>query len=226
MKKIISYYMIVTVFFLVACKKDKPGAVTNPPPTIKLNAAALEFVQLPVGRYFIYKDSATGFTDSVRVTQSIFETLFHPGKAGTNCGILCFDPGEAAFYFEKFSLTISSTSQEWFKGIASTDNYYPSYYFNLLGNPAVVIDTNFFLADAFWYPLQSSGVNLYTFLPSLIIEGHTYTGIHQFSASNGLPVSDANYKGTTFYWVKGIGIIKKEIRTYNSIKTSLLVRHG
>lgn len=226
MKKTIFYCITITVFILVACKKDKPDVINTPAPTIKLNTAALDFVQLPVGRYFIYKDSATGFIDSVRVTQSIFETFLHKGRTGTNCGWLCFDPGEAAFNFEKYSLTLGSTSQEWFKGIASTDNYYPSYYFNLLGNPAVVIDTNFNLADAFWYPLQSSGINLYTFLPSLTIEGNIYTEVHQFVYNNGLPASNAYYKRTVFYWVKGIGIIKKEIRTYNSITTSLLVRHG
>jgi len=63
-------------------------------------------------------------------------------------------------------------------------------------------------------------------MPSVNIEGKTYTDVHSFFSSNGLPASNPGYLATTFWWVKGIGIIKREIKTNNSVKTSLLLRHG
>lgn len=60
----------------------------------------------------------------------------------------------------------------------------------------------------------------------MTIEGVTYTAVQSFYYYNMLPSTDINYQASVVYWVKGIGIIKKEIRTYNSVKTSLLVRYG
>lgn len=226
MKKIVRFFFTSIVILFVACKKETPAQIDYPTTNVKLSPAALNFVQLPVGRYFIYKDSASGSTDSVSVTQSSNENLFHKGRVGSGCGWFCYDPGEPDYYYEKYSLTISSTSQEWFKGVASCDANYSSLAFAILGNPSMLVESNFNLYDAFWYPFTTYGSRQYTSIPILTIEGNTYAEVHHFFSTNGLQPTDINYLGTTHYWVKGIGIIKKEIRTYNSIKTSLLIRHG
>jgi len=232
MKKIIFYCSAALVFLMTDCKKDKPDAENYPPPNVKFNPVALEFVQLPASRYYIYKDSASGITDSVRVIQSMVENYFHQGRAASTCGFLCYDPGEISYYFEKYTLTIGLENKVWFKGIANCQIFFTPLIFSLLGHPAVIIDSNFILYDqqnnlsALWFPLAFSGVNQYSLIPALTIEGVTYTEVHKFFTTNGLQPSDMDYQGTIIYWVKGIGIIKREIRTHNSVKTFLLVRYG
>jgi hypothetical protein len=63
-------------------------------------------------------------------------------------------------------------------------------------------------------------------LPSITIEGKTYLEAIVYIDQNGLPSTNNNFRKSTYYWVKGIGIIKREIRTSNSIKTETLVRNG
>ena len=238
MKKIIFYCLTVTLLFLAACKKEKTAQLpTNPVlllSYIKLNPAALEFVQLPLNRYFIYKDSATGSVDSVIVTKSIIENIFHAGTS-PNPGST-WNYGTPDYYYEKYTLELKkiagSPAQDWFNGFARCGDSYTNLDFVMMGNPPVFTETNFSLSNqqfqlsAFLYPFTTYGVNTYIFISMLTIEGTTYTGVHRFIASNGLQPSEPNYQENIFYWVKGIGIIKKEIRTFNSVKTSLLVRYG
>lgn len=226
MKKNIFYLITAVVFLITACKKMAPAIDLNltgqtPPGTNRVSfyTTALEFIKLPANRYFIYKDSATGSTDSVVVTQTIVETKYQAATAGY--------PGKPALYYDTYTLILTKlpASQIWYQAVATCD-----YFF--LPAPSTGIDSNFtFYNDpsqpvSFWYPFETSNNRQYTFLPNLTIEGNTYSGVHQFFATNGLPPTDTNYQGTIFYWVKGIGIIKKEIRTFNSVKTSLLVRYG
>lgn len=183
---------------------------------------ALDFINTPwYGySYFIYKDSATGFTDSVNVTQNYTIGVFHDSVPG--------NPPVPKYSHQTFKLTLQhmtgSPGQIWFDGFASCDTQYM--------NTVHFIDSAFELTDrqnnlpAFWYPFTSSGVKKYSLIPSITIEGTLFIQIHKFSATNGLQPGDTNYRETTYYWEKGTGIIKREIRTYNSVKTSLLFRRG
>lgn len=232
MKKYIFYYLSGLIFLSVSCKKaDFSGIYSlsgnlNPNTVIMhFSQPALDYIQLPVNRYFIYKDSATGFIDSVRVTQSVIETNFQQATSGY--------PGSPATYSDVYKLTLTkftppSTNQPWFEGTARGAGF--------LGfTSATIIDSNINFSNGqnslpvFWHPLTFSGFNQftrYTYLPTMSIEGITYTAVHLFSSSNGLPSTDVNYQASVFFWVKGIGIIKKEIRTFISVKTSLLLRYG
>ncbi len=224
--------LTASVLLLMACKKDKPGEPTYPDCHVKLNPTALEFINLPLNRYYIYKDSANGTIDSVRVTKSILEKRYHYPHKGTNS---YFDPGRPSYYSEKYSLSISTASNQlWFTGLADSDFYFDNIQFRLLGNPLVYIDSNFYFSgtsdnishNSFWYPFNSDLTRLHTFIPMLAIEGTTYSDVHQFFSSNGLQPTEANYNASVYYWAKGIGIIKKEIISFNSVKTSLLLRYG
>lgn len=230
MKKITFYSLTVSILLLASCEKTDltdvlsfSGSV-NPNTVIKhFYQPVLDYIQLPVNRYFIYKDSATGSIDSVKVTQSVIETNFYPATSGFL--------GSPALNTDVYKLTLTKfqalppTNQPWFKGIASCVSF-PGFV------TATIIDSNINFANeqptipAFWHPFTSSGSNQYSYIPTLIIEGIIYTAVHSFSSSNGLPLTDTNYQASIFYWVKGIGIIKKEIKTFNSVKTSLLVRFG
>lgn len=230
MKKLFFYCLTVSVFLSLSCKKNPEAggfslSGTLNPNTVNIHfyQAALDYIQLPVNRYFIYKDSATGSLDSVKVTQSVIETNFQPATSGY--------PGLPATYSDVFRLTFTkfllppSTSQVWFKGIArgTTSPGIAS---------ATIIDSNIYFSNeqptlaVFWHPFISSGSTRYTYIPAMTIEGITYTSVHSFSSYNMLPVTDVNYQASVFFWVKGIGIIKRESRTYNSVATSLLIRYG
>ena len=230
MKKIIFYCLTASVLLLASCKKTGLSDVStlsgyvNPNTVIvHFNQEVLDYIQLPVNRYFIYKDSATGSIDSVKVTQSVIETEFSPATSGY--------PGSPALYTDVYKLTLTKfqtlppTNQPWFQGTARCASFA-----GLVS--AIFIDSNInFLSGqsnlpAFQHPFTSYGSYYYTYIATLTIEGTTYSAVHCFSSSNGLSSTDINYQASLFYWVKGIGIIKKEIRTYNSVKTSLLLRYG
>jgi len=57
-------------------------------------------------------------------------------------------------------------------------------------------------------------------------EGKTYRNIHRFTSTKGLNPTDANNKKISYFWVKGIGIIKKETITNNTTETLLLIQYG
>lgn len=235
MKKNLFYYLTISVLLLTACKKDKPPQTvasypTYPPSLLKLNPTALEFVQLPVNRYFIYKDSTTGSTDTVRVLQSSIETKFQPGiPPYVVSGWYSY--GGYDCYFEKFTLRLSKitgTYQDWFMSVVSAEGNGRTI---LSEYAPVMIDSLFTFHNgnsnlsALWYPFSNRGIMLYKNIPNLTIEGTMYTDVYKFNESNGLQPNEVNYQEITHYWVKGIGIIKKEIRAYNSVKTSLLVKY-
>jgi hypothetical protein len=226
MKKNITYYYTLLVISLVSCSKsdwdriDQNLSRLSGPyiSTVNFYTPALEIIELPANRYFIYKDQATGSLDSVVVTQSMLETKFQAQTQNT-----------LAYSYSTYTLSMNKISgsaiQSWYTGFATCD--FP-------GSSTIisVIDSTFNLSNgstdlpAFWYPLASSGNLQYSNIPLVSIEGNTYLDVYSFSATNGFQPTESNYLATTFWWVKGIGIIKRETRTFNSIKTSLLLRYG
>lgn len=227
MKKILFYPIAVITLFLSSCEKeidlnmdlDFSDFSWSGPIVFNTNifdSTGFSYIQLPLNRYFIYKDETSGSTDSVAVTGSNYSAVY-TGPSGSKPG----------YYYYTYDLTLtrfSAVNQTWYNGYASCD---PDYK-----NTVTYIDSDFSLSNepsklpAFWYPFVSSGTQQYSFIPSAVIESNTYANVHSFSAGNGLQPTDPNYLATTFWWVKGIGIIKKVIRTSGSVKTSLLARHG
>ncbi len=218
MKKIILYCLVATSLLLSSCTKDDLlGGVTlgpGPGPNYKFyysqfDSVAIAYINLKPNSYYIYKDQATGLTDTVLVTTS--------SKGYFNYN-----------FYETYELTCSIIPIN----LQTTPWFQASAYCDVNNGPTPVIyDADFELRNwqanlpAFWYPFTSSLNKQYTYIPSVIIEGTTYNGVNKFQASNGFLSTQSNYLETIFYWVKGIGIIKKEIRTYNSVKTSLLVKY-
>lgn len=210
------------------CKKETPVTTVSysrfPPPLVKLNPEGLEFVQLPPGRYFAYEDSSTGTIDTVYVSKSSIEKKFKLGLMGSsdpNCAGMCF--GSSDYYYQEFTLRLSTKNgQEWFRGIASTgliDRYFQ-------GSDSIFIAPDFNLNDCFWYPFISSGqFSIFHLIPVLTLRGVTYSDVHVFSAFNGLQPTDLHYNAIKLYWVKGIGIVQKEIKGFNSVQTSFLLRY-
>jgi hypothetical protein len=229
-------YFFTTILLLClfcSCEKDKATDQTDPT-YIQFSADALAYVQLPINKYFIYKDSASGSTDSVIVTESEVEKLFQPKDTFQGLFGPLYLP---AYYYQDFSLLLTSysdTSQkDWFYGVAESA-------FPLSGNFQTSNSASLSLLEknrstdnpinyAFLYPLDTtiySPQEKKSIIPSVIIEGKNYSNVEMYSEPNIIDSTDTNYLRTTHYWAKGVGIIKREIKTSNSIKTYVLVRNG
>ena len=224
---------ICSMLFL-GCKKNMPESPRSYPkwPTtyFKLNPPALDFIQLPVGRYYSYVDSATGRIDTVRVSLSIIEKKFQtgiPGSSNPICVGMC--TGTLDQYYQEYGLRMSLINgQDWLRYKASSKIDNLIYYAGdtVITSGSMSFESQLPLAVNFWYPFESSGqVHLHFTLPLLSINGTSFQEVRVFSAYNGLDPTDINYQAIKTYWVKGIGMIKNEIRTYNSTRTCSLVNY-
>jgi len=220
MKKNLFSIVACTLLF-ISCKKnvDEPAQVIH----INFSKEALAYVQMPANKYYIYKDSATGETDSVVVTKSTLETQLMPSQTYNILGLVGLWP---AYNYQTFTLVLSkiigSTSTDWFSGIANAGySYFIGANTDAAGvwliernRSATVFDSPSFLID------HSKIIS-----PTITLEGKDYSAVVQFTNSIGQP-SNQNYLAYTYYWAKGIGIIKRSITTGNTTQTWTLVRNG
>lgn len=209
-------------FLITSCKKESPQSIWQ----FSFSGHALEYVQLPVGKYFIYKDSANSQLDSVIVTTSKLENIFVPKDPSTLSGL--FLDGNPAHFYEEYNLTLTKVDNnqqtEWFKGIASLHSAINS--FNLpkpCDTVAVSMSSKLGQENFFgvFYCSESNHPNL-----SMTIEGKTYNNVVEYIHENYLNTTDPDYKKVIYYWVKSIGIIKRTVIHGSSIKTYTLVRNG
>ena len=103
---------------LFACKKENPPSKR---PTIEyiLDPNGLKYIQLRLGQYFIYKDWASGLTDSVVVTESTFKK---EGEGVTWAGI----------NREIFRLRLASKDSTWIQSQATAWNEKRGLFLNRL----------------------------------------------------------------------------------------------
>jgi hypothetical protein len=225
--------IILLCFVCYSCKKSKVTTKQTDPVYIQFSADALAYVRLPLNKYFIYKDSASGLIDSVIVTESDVEKVFQPEYT-----VQVFNGtfNLPAYYYQDFSLLLtgySGTSQkEWFYAVAQST--FPSFDNSKNSDNASLVlleknrTTDTPINYAFVYPLDtiSSLVEKMSIISSILIEGKMYSNVEFYSNSNGIDSTNADYARSIYYWAKGVGIIKREIKTSNSIQTYLLVRNG
>ncbi len=220
---------VLTALFFIAstsCQKilDKPG-----PNQISFAGEAMDYAQLPLNRYFIYKDSATGDFDSVGVTQSDLSNIDNPAYPGT--GLL--DPPTPAYNHQKFKLTLTKLNGSpaiWFQGVADAYNsnlYYASTSLSILtfyGNDNI-ISPNEVNGYGFSYPTPSFDTVLN--FPNFKVGNNIYNNVLGFisaSAQDGFTQPwDFN---STYYWAKGVGIVQRTVRTIYGTTTSFLERYG
>jgi hypothetical protein len=204
-----SYLLVFTLSFLLMlnCKKSSDhrfdGSVQ-----LKLDAEGLQYVQLDVGKYFIYKDSASGKLDSVVVTKSLLENVFIP--AVTSGGFTY-----SAYNSEIFSLTLTKTDANgetiWLDAKTPPALCCPSLSSN---NQSIQMSDSAGLV--FCYP--SSECNSVDLISSLTLEGKTYQDV--------IKVPGGANSASTYYWAKDVGLIKR-IETLNSdTQTYTLIRNN
>lgn len=222
MKKFIPLLMLIV--FFVSCKKN----IDLPAPAIIINfdKAALSYVQIAINKYFIYKDSATGNTDSVVATESSIKNTSVPAIPDD---FNTLTPGRKAYSYERFTLTLSTVKGngpiDWFYGIANAD-FLMSYDvhstdFGVLWLSEIDRMTNNNKGFVFKHPFVPGQLT-----PAMNIEGKDYADVILISSTNGFIPSSPNYVACSYYWAKGIGIIRRSITTSTGRQTWTLLRHG
>lgn len=223
-------FIAIALLLCLSCKKEAEPVI----PQNNFIKEAFDYVQLSTNDYFIYRDSATGDTDSVIVTNSELERILSPKRESTQL----FDPGQPAYYYQTFTLLLSKVNgtgtEDWLYAIASSAS------FSYAGSGATesadlkLLERNRSRNEdrlyIFNYPLTQAFTFTQVSPLSLTIEGTNYPEVIRFSGNNGLTPSSPNYQqyyqASAYYWVKGIGIIKRELITATSVRSWTLVKKG
>jgi len=95
------FFAVTEALFITSCRKEKTTNQNIGEPYIQFSDTALAYVQLPLHKYFIYKDSATGTLDSVVVTKSDIEKSYGPSQ---NFGW----GNSASSYYQYFTLGLKN----------------------------------------------------------------------------------------------------------------------
>lgn len=195
---------------VISCNKSTDAAPGSPASGqvlhLDFSKEALSYVQLPEDRYFIYKDSATGVSDSIIVSQSAVEDIYMPAQNNGD---------RPAFFYQKFTLLLRKANgfseEDWVYATAQTNGYYftpASTYTELwLYEKDRALNTD--RGVMFLHPLKGQPPR------SLTIGSHTYPSVARYETRSGL-----------YYWVKDTGIIQRTIQTPASKQTWMLVRTG
>jgi hypothetical protein len=228
--KISLFYVGLLLLIIASCKKQ--NAAGKNIVEIRFNREALLYAQLPLHRYYIYKDSATGSLDSVIVTISNLYTYRHPGYKGTGLFDLSYDEYNMQVYQLELTNAIGQTT--WFFGEARSnpDNAFPlndttaPFVFCAVDNliPKTISRNNNCSYGFTYTPIFSTNV----FLPNMTIEGKTYNDVFKVSRINGLEQDSLQswYYSSEYYWAKNTGIIKRSVKTSTAVTTANLLRLG
>lgn len=192
---------------------------------------ALSYLKLPLGNYYIYKDSSTGILDSVTVKKSDIQKIFYPAHTEIRSNWPFAGTYKASVpdsYYDSLTVALTKVSangpEDWLLISHVQEKYNNDYY-------ATDQISGVSHALVFWYPVYisndpSTENNGVYNIPLVIIEGNTYQNVLRFIASNSNNPSQPYYLKTDYYWAKGIGVIKRNITTSKGKQTSTLVRKG
>ncbi len=183
------------------CSKE-----SNSEPSYTLEPTGLSYIQIPLGRYFIYKDSATLQLDSVVVTESTLENLHTTSQSAFG-----------QFYYQKYKLWLTkkdSANSRWLSGEATA--MFNSTEFSMMSTWA---PDGYEVGNLFNYPIgrfnfdgrQDSAIGTMT------VEGKTYNNVVRITGTHSFY--------SVYYWAKGVGIIKR-IKGGQTLTTYTLVRNG
>lgn len=190
-----------------SCKKNSYDTKFDSVVQLKLSTEGLTYVQLDLGKYFIYKDSANGKLDSVVVTTSLLLNQTIPAN-----GLF------AANSKEIFLLTLTKIDAG-IQTVWEIDSKKPFDVwtpFSMDDVPVVILDTNSVLS--FYYPA--------TAIQGLTVEGKLYNNVIETIGDNGADPSSPDYRRAVTYWAKGVGIIKRTKTTGSDTKTYFLIRNS
>jgi hypothetical protein len=185
----------IIILLITACKKN--GASV---PNFPLSPVGLTYIQLNTGRYFIYRDSAASKIDSVVVTESSFQ----PYTATST----------------DFGSTSTFTSQQY--TLQLTEIVPTSGYVWLSGRTQEALLGQIYLSAADGHLLfEYVDPVMPAVIPSLVVEGKTYTDVN-FTSGTGID-SSTHFN---YYWAKGVGLIKRIERVGGVTNIYTLLRNN
>lgn len=202
MKKLI--FLLAFSSVLVNCKKEN-----KPPekPYLEIPQNVWDYIKLTPGSWYIYKDSATGLTDSVIVTMSTVN--FKVPQYGNLFGNSYLDHHNDDYRILLEKVDASENKTVWLDAGSQSVISYGSN-----------IDSYWILHDLFngiilmQYPSITpfSTTQVYK-IQNISIEGNSYTDVQVIRAYDA-----------AVWWAKGVGIVKMTYLKDNEIKTTLLLR--
>lgn len=208
--------LLIILITGIHCEK-KPATPVDPEIRITLDTEGLKYIRLTLGKYFIYKDSATGRLDSVVVTRSFLENVHHVRNPNLF--------GDVTYHLEKYHLDLTlyngAGASLWFSGSSHDALYYPSSQSNYR------IDfSELNTGIAFVYPVPPTSNPPSRVIPTVAVEGKVYNDVYETVQFNAVPITNPYYKRIVFWWAKGIGLIRLERGTSTTTNTYTLVRNS
>lgn len=217
---------VAILFALVSsCTKTGYKPIPTPPDAfINFSKADLEYVLIPLDRYFIYKDSATGNFDSVIVVQNDLTVTSTDAVPFWNLPATHTQAYALDLEIKKDSETL------WYQGSANAFYGTSSPY---VSDTAAKIrfsakdNLSPYPANDYGFSSDTSSSVSYQHLSSMAVESNMYNDVVVCSSTSpGFNATDSFYFKSTYYWAKGVGIIKRIVQTNSTITTSLLERYG
>jgi hypothetical protein len=187
----------VSILLLIIFTCFSNCSKNSSPKNYTLSKDGLAFIQLPLGKYFIYKDSATLQSDSVVVTESLSQTI-----SGTS---------PYPYSADDYTLILSKIDSmgnitTWLSGEANAGVSDVNVYMERLAP-----NNSGYL---FRYPPCNCGTE--SSISSMVVEGKTYTDV--------VLTLDTQYDPYSYYWAKGVGLIKCTEMIDSVTKTYTLLR--
>jgi hypothetical protein len=210
------FYFVFIIFGIWGCSKDKKSADLL---YLKIDPEALKYLQFDPGKYFIYKDSASGRLDSVLLLNNTFATKYVGAVAGTWGSTPAYTTESITVILHRYGDNVST---QWLHANGQPDFYSSYIIFNSNDHAPVTLTETInrpqggissihgvFSSLSTPFSMTAEGINY----PSVILGGF----------------KDASYYANSlreFYWAKNVGIIKRVLVLENVRYVSTLVRHG
>ena len=211
----------------MSCKKEneQPAGVTA---VLHFSPEGMEYIQLNVGRYFIYKDSVAGQEDSVVAMTRLLQTNNFSPSYTDNSGL--WAGSYPSFYYDIFTLILTEPANSdnvWFFG--KTWDYDKAMVLSSNGSANIIFedmnnkDLNGNVIPVFSFPVD----NITSFYRGdVTVEGNTYTDVIKTFGYIFYGEGSPDNKSETLYWAKGVGIIKCQKTSGKDVQTFTLLRHG
>lgn len=207
--------VLVFLCLLTGCAKD--GA-DDEPDYRQFAPEALEYLTIPVGRYFIYEDSMTRERDSVVLQTCDLKKCFEPERKVMSPGPLGHEETIPAYHYQEYTLSmakpVKDTLENWLT--ATVSNQY-SYAFSPFSWEKVDLWGKELMGDqterinrVFMYPYDPAYV---TRFDMAVVGTMVYKDMLEVRATDGY---------SYHWWVKEVGIVKRVLYDPSSYNWQVL----
>jgi hypothetical protein len=224
MNKLLRLLPLSVIVLLVASGCQKDEVTENPMDhtfNISLSRNALEYVNIPVGKYFIYRVTGNSLLDSIRVVSNQLDTVNMPRN--NNINFPEHNIERFRLKMDKYQVPIMGTGvliSEWVWSTTVPTPYNPY-------DSSSTADVRLEFTGAGAGQLIFYGTHNLSPTETIVVEGVTYTGVIRTESNNGLTISNPNYQKNVFYWARGLGVIKRITTSFNGYEvTRTLLRHN